>query len=327
MHATHVIRSRSPLATPLRLERAFTNPGAVLDLVHRGCPYATIAAIHREPDLADCAPWFRNFWALGGKVLVAGAEPFFRNPRFIAAARQAFGAEVIRPWAMMTNLNFPAPGAPPHLDLPFFRGLNNREIPGWMLAPMGYSGLFHDWAIPVASAITWFYDGPGGAFEYWPAGPGEPSCTVSPPFRNHCVVADNEYMYHRVGATGSPQDPWFGRRVPYRSRLDLSPRHEWLLRHGDKVLARLPYAMLRVSVLWKAFCFRTRAIADSYDDPGFDLTPTRVVTILCDDLRRRGITFAEPVDLATDRAWRETVLKAYPAPCHAASRPRRPGHE
>ena len=80
-------------------------------------------------------------------------------------ARWIFKAEVVRPVAMMTNLNLPMAGLPPHLDLPFFRGAMNREVPSWMLEPMGYSGLFQDWAVPVASAISWFYDGEGGEFE------------------------------------------------------------------------------------------------------------------------------------------------------------------
>lgn len=314
MQTEPVVRPRHQLAPPLRLERAFDDPDAVVDLIHRGAPYKTIAAVQRQPDQRNCAAWFRNFWALGGKLVFEGAEPFFHNPNFIEAARRSFGAEVIRPWAMMTNLNFPAAGAPPHLDLPFFRGLNNREVPGWMLTPMGYSGLFHEWAIPVASAITWFYDGPGGDFEYWPDGLDAPSLTVRPPYSNTSVVADNEYMYHRVGATGLPDEYWAKDSVPYHARLALAASGDWELRHGDAVLATLPYPKVRLSVLWKGFCFQTQAMADSYDDHSHDLTPAKVAEIFCEDLAQRGVAFAKPADPANDAAWRQTLFDVYGAP-------------
>ena len=308
------VRPHTQIAPPRRIEGAFDDPQGVIDLIHRGAPYKTIAAVQRQPDERNCAAWFRNFWALGGRVLFDGAEPFFHNPNFIEAARESFGAEVVRPWAMMTNLNLPAAGAPPHLDLPFFRGLNNREVPGWMLTPMGYSGLFQEWAIPVASAITWFYDGEGGEFEYWPEGLDASSLTVAPPYSNTSVVADNEYMYHRVGATGAPDEYWAPDSMPYHARLGRDVGGDWEVRDGERIIARLPYRKVRLSVLWKAFCFETRAMAESYDDHGHDLTPAMVTRIFCEDLDRRGIEFSEPADPVTDPAWRGVLFQVYGAP-------------
>ena len=309
-----VARPSTQIAPPVRLARAFDDPDGVIDLIHRGAPYKTIAAVQRQPDERPCSAWFRNFWALGGKVLFEGAEPFFHNPRFIEAARRSFRAEVVRPWAMMTNLNLPAAGAPPHLDLPFFRGLHQREVPGWMLTPMGYSGLFHEWAIPVASAITWFYEGEGGEFEYWPDGMDAPSQSVAPPYSNTSVVADNEYMYHRVGATGSPDEYWALDSMPYHARLGRDTAGDWEVREGERLVASLPYGKVRLSVLWKAFCFETRAMADSYDDHSHDLAPATVTAIFCEDLARRGVEFTEPDDAFTDPAWRRLLFDVYGAP-------------
>jgi len=317
MSTIPAVRPSTQIAPPLRLERAFDDPDGVVELIHRGAPYKTIAAVQRQPDERNCGGWFRNFWALGGRVLFEGAEPFFHNPNFIEAAQRSFRAEVVRPWAMMTNLNLPAAGAPPHLDLPFFRGLNNREVPGWMLTPMGYSGLFQEWAIPVASAITWFYDGEGGEFEYWPDGLDAPSCTVAPPYSNTSVVADNEYMYHRVGATGAPAEYWAPDSVPYHARLGRDAAGDWELRDGERLVAQLPYRKLRLSVLWKAFCFETRAMAASYDDHSHDLDPAAVTRIFCEDLRRRDIAFSEPRDPFVDPAWRRLLFDVYGAPDYA----------
>ncbi|MFK7966274.1 MAG: hypothetical protein AB8C46_20105 [Burkholderiaceae bacterium] len=302
------------MAPPVRLAPAFDNPDQVLDLIHKGAPYKTLAAAHKDPNEGLTRPWFRNFWALGGKPIFDGAEDLFLNQQFIDAAKQSFQAEIIRPVAMMTNLNLPGPALPQHLDLPFFRGMTNREVPSWMLAPMGYSGLFHEWAIPVASAITWFYDGKGGEFEYWPSGPDAPSETERPPYSNTCVLADNEYMYHRVGAVGLPHEFWSDASVPYEATLSLG-KHWELHGKDDHLLATLPYDKVRLSVLWKAYCFKSQAMADAYDDHSDDLTADRVVELFCLDLRQRKIEFDPPTDLATDLAWKQTLLAAYtPAP-------------
>lgn len=313
MNEQKIVRSQQMLAPPVKLARAFDDPDAVLALIDKGAPYKTLAAVHRHPYEAKTGGWFRNFWALGGKVVFEGAEPFFNNPNFIAAARQSFRAEVIRPVAMMTNLNLPADSLPAHLDLPFFRGLTNREVPSWMLAPMGYSGLFHEWAIPVTSAITWFYDGQGGEFEYWPDGPTAPSRTERPPYSNMCVVADNEYMYHRVGATGRPEEYWGEDSIPYETLLERTGEG-WSMRHGERELARFPYSQVRLSVLWKAYCFRTAAMAASFDDHSHDLTPDMVTELFCADLSRRGETFSEPTDIHGDPDWKDILCRVYAAP-------------
>ncbi len=256
----------------------------------------------------------RNVSHYGGKVIFEGAERFFHNPRFIEAAKQSFQADVIRPVAMMTNLNLPAVGAPAHLDLPFFRGAHNREVPSWILAPMGYSGLFHDWAIPVASAITWFYEGEGGEFEYWPNGLSQPSLTESPPYFNRCVLADNEYMYHRVGPIGPSEIQKDYEEIGHDALLSLSPDRCWQVTEDGKTRATFDYGQVRISVLWKAFCFKNDQEAASFDDHSHNLTPDRIAEIFCEDLERRGIAHDRPTDFESDSAWKETILSAYRAP-------------
>jgi hypothetical protein len=309
---TAITRAAVQLAPPIVLDSAFADPDYVLELLHRGAPYKSIAAVHRDPETARPAPWFRNFWALGGEVLFPGTERVFKNPSFIEAAKENFGAKVILPLAMMTNLNPPAPAASPHLDLPFFRGAHQREIPAWLLAPMGYSGLFQRWAIPVASAVSWFYEGAGGEFEYWPDGFDAPSRAVRGLSNNAAVVADNEYMYHRVCRIGEEEAFLPGNEVPYRSMLHRDG-DDWVIVDGEEVLARYPRGQVRLSVLWKAFCFADQAEADAYAEGKDKLTPEQVVEIFQADLKRRGVRVEAPVSLAGNDAWAEAIRDTYGA--------------
>ena len=311
---------RSPvmMAPPLKLSRAFAAPEKIVALVDSGSPYKTITAVQKQPADENTPGWFRNFWALGGKVIFDGAEEAFHNPIFIDAAKKSFGAEIIQPLAMMTNLNVPAPAPAPHLDLPFFRGAHKREVPSWMLAPMGYSGLFQPWAIPVASAISWFSLGNGGGFEYWPGGLDEDSLVVDPPFFNTAVVADNEYMFHRVGHSGDEEN-YLAQGISSEALLHRVD-NGWEIRLEDNLIRAYPDRQMRVSVLWKAYCFQSQADADAFNDPAFNLTPDQVVDIFTADLRKRGVTCADPQDLESDTEWMQVIEEHYGLPANAVQK-------
>lgn len=310
-------RSRQMMVQPVRLDRAFEDPVIISKLIEKGAPYKTITAVQKNPANNDTPGWFRNFWALGSKVIFDGAEAVFHNPFFIEAAKQSFQAEIIQPLAMMTNLNVPAPEAPMHLDLPFFRGAHQREVPNWILAPMGYSGLFQPWAIPVASAISWFYPGTGGDFEYWPEGLDSPRQTFSSPCVNRAVIADNEYMYHRVGQMGDGRD-YLAEGLSSDCLLHLEggslKTGRWAIRQGDQLIRDYAAGQIRISVLWKAYCFRNQFEADAFADPAHNLTPTMIVDIFCRDLQQRGVHVTAPSDLETDKAWMSIIERHYNAP-------------
>lgn len=310
MKKPSIQRSATQLAPPRVLDHAYDDSDLVLDLIRRGAPYKSITAVQKEPPGTPCAPWFRNFWALGGKVLFEGADAVFHNANFIEAAQDVFSAQIVKPLAMMTNLNAPAPAAPAHLDLPFFRGAHRREIPSWLLAPMGYSVLFQRWAIPVASAISWIYSGPGGAFEYWPAGPDQPSERIENLSANQAVIADNEYMYHRVDEIGAPADYIPGNQVPYESMLELDG-DSWVITEPEGVISSYPSAAMRLSVLWKAYCFATEAEEQAHINGTDNLTPELVVSIFSDDMARRGIKVDLPDDLDGHSGWATKVVETY----------------
>jgi hypothetical protein len=309
---TPVKRSLTMMAPPLHLPSAFDNPQEIEDLILAGAPYKTITAVQKGPANDNTPGWFRNFWALGGKIIFPGAEQAFHNPVYIEAAKRSFQAKVIQPLAMMTNLNTPAESAPVHLDLPFFRGAHNREVPSWLLAPMGYSGLFHQWAIPVASAISWFYRGEGGDFEYWPNGLSEKPERVCSPSYNQAVIADNEYMYHRVGQMGEESE-YLSTGISSQALLHKVDAG-WEICERQNLIRSYPDHRIRISILWKAYCFKDEAEAEAFSDPAESLTPSQIVDIFCKDLRDSGVVFTEPHDLKDDVTWRELIIKHYNSP-------------
>jgi hypothetical protein len=302
------LRPQTMIAKPVWLDPAFEDPDAVLDLVRRSAPYPLSARVHKKDDRGDDVPFFRIFWAHTRQVRVEGAEPWFHNERFMAAARESFGAEVIVPSAIMINLSTPTVGGPPHRDLPYFRGA--EKFPFWMLQNMGYSELFHHWAVPIASTLSWFYSGEEGDFEYWPDGPDAPSLTVKAPMWNVGVVSDNEYMWHRVGPVGHAGERLQPGAIKREARLHAVGNDDWEIHDEDRVW---PYRanQVRLSLLWKAYAFANQAAADEYHNHTNDLNHDMVRSIFEQDLRERGVPFRPTADPANDPEWKAVLQKTY----------------
>jgi hypothetical protein len=305
-------RRASGIVRPIRVEPAFDDRDAVRALFAQHSPYS--AAALYLPDGSSRAdrggatppsvwPRFRGTWAIDGRPLVAGVEPILRNERFIAAAGEAFSGATIVPKTVVVNVNPPMPAGVPHVDVPSFRGATRATVPLRLLLAMGASGLFETWRIAEAGAISWFYDGVGGGYDYWPDGLDGAKRTEKPPFGNVAIVADNDRMFHRIERIGPPDAalPSMTAGAIIRRLHDTS----WAIFEGDELRARYPAEQVRLSVLWKAeVVLPGRSSDDALDED-------RIATIFRDDLHARGIEAAESSSLFTDAAWIALLEETY----------------
>ncbi|MBV8139560.1 MAG: hypothetical protein JO121_28595 [Deltaproteobacteria bacterium] len=289
------------LARLIRIEPAFDDPDLVRALFERHAPYRTIAEyIPRKPDQA-AFPYFRGNWAVGGQPLVEGAETILQNHRFIAAARALFDSPRIRPTFIVVNLNAPMPAGPIHVDVPTFRGATREQYPlGWLIA-MGRSELFERWRIIQAGAVSWFYNGPGGNFEYWPQGRDGPMLREQPPFRNVAIMADNDRMYHRIGRVGTPNAAL--PQMTAAAELHAVGGDTWAIVENGEVRATYPFNAVRLSLVWKADL--------EPEDTSEPLDLDRVMTIFIADLGQRKADFRIPGDPLSDKTWIATLDCVY----------------
>lgn len=294
---------------PVRIDPAFDNRGAVRALFDRTAPFASAATY--LPDGSDettprptdaVLPWFRGTWALGGAAQVPDAESILHNSRFVAAAGAFFEGAQIVPKTVVVNVNAPMPAGIPHVDVPAFHGATRETLPLRLLIAMGAFGLFEPWRIIEAGIISWFYDGEGGTFDYWPDGLAGPMACEAPPFGNVALLADSDRMYHRIGAVGRPTT------LPRMTAAALiRPTGEtWTIEEAGEVRAVYPGHAVRLSVLWKAEVF--------WDDrPAAPLTTAQIVDALDTELRRRGDLDGERA--AVDNpAWVARVYRAHLRP-------------
>lgn len=293
---------------PVRMYKVFDDPDAILQLVRELAPYDTVGCYYNggvgDPEGID-PPWF---------LVEPDCQQLVQNPNWIAAAHEAFGAGIVKPIRCVVNLNPPAPASPPHLDLPVFRGFSAPQVPIWLLMSMANSGLFLDWLVPLASGVAWFWRGTGGEFEYWPEGPTGSSLCERPPMWNSGVMADNEVMWHRVGAIGTTaQQAASPSTVPGDARMHCSAEG-WEARQGNRPLAQFTADEVRISFVWKAYVFRDEAHVRSFEDRAYDLDLETVVDMLCADLAKRGLPSTRPADPLNDGEWRQLLSGTYTTP-------------
>ena len=287
---------------PIRIAPAFDDREQIRAMFARHAPYRALAAYapgglqdeSREEAKQPIPPWFRGDWALGGKPLVEGAELILDNKNFLEAARRIFGTPQVYPEFVAVNISGPMPAGNIHMDNPSFYGATRVDHPLPFLRVMGFSGLFEPWRVVQASAISWFYEGAGGGFDYWPEGRDGPMLSEQPPFGNVALISDNDQLYHRVAAAGNPiaKTP----RISVEARIQPDGHGNWVILENGEVRATYPGHAIRLSVLWKAEVRSSRSSTDN-------LTLDRIMAIFTADLRHRGIDFHLPSDPLDNTSW------------------------
>ena len=295
---------------PIRIEPAFDDRERIRTMFERYAPYRALASyapegIKDETDEAvnrSVLPWFRGDWALGGEPLVEGADLILHNKKFLEAAKAAFDTSLVHPEFVAVNINGPMPAGNVHMDNPSFYGATRADCPLPFLRVMGLSGLFEAWRVVRATTLSWFYDGVGGNFEYWPEGIDGPMWNEQPPFGNLALCADTDRVYHRIGAIGNGNT-----ELPQMSAsATIQPDGDahWTILEKGKVRARYPRRAIRFSVLWKA------EVRDRESKPD-NLTFDQIVAIFTADLRQRRIDFQIPSNPLTDTAWILLLQRIY----------------
>ncbi|HEY2281612.1 MAG TPA: hypothetical protein VGI00_24905 [Streptosporangiaceae bacterium] len=305
------------------VDQVFDDPDEVLELVVRHAPYwnqaryqpanrrvaaATTPAGHPYAMDGGAPPLFRGNWA-DAKQIVDDAGPLLDAPALHNAAQVLFGGRLSVPSFLYVNVTAPMPRTDTgHVDVPSFRDLDRRSLPGWFLLAMERSGLFDRWAVRTATAVVWFYQGTGGELSYWPDGPDGLAQTAAST-SNHAIVGDNDRMRHRVEAVG---DPARWRAVPREALLHHAGQDCWEVRDGDQVIEVYRFTELRISLSWKAEVYLDEAEHERRVAHQDDLTPAGAISIMAAELRRQGRwPGADDPDVA-DPQWAEAVMSAYP---------------
>jgi len=335
-HHEEISRRLRPVRPPRIIDEVLADGHVeiVLDLIRRHGPWILILKHHfqsleevvatttggrpMDPNLsldAFLTPTFRGFFAAGGVCLFPEAEPVFFDRRFMAWAREFWGARYCQPAKLLFNVNGPAWNLDPgHLDSPRFRGMGLANTPTWLLSIMGKSGLFQSWAIKLAEVIAWFQrDTESGGFSYWPDGPLAAPKRLAPPLWNRGVVTNNTAMYHRGESNGPPERRGNPPGLTFDSTFSGDPNDpdRWRIRTGDAVIAEYKSDQLRLLVHWDAELYTDLADLKKHVDHLDDLMPDKVFETFVHDLQAKGVVFEMPSDPMRDADFIALLAKTY----------------
>jgi hypothetical protein len=174
---------------------------------------------------------------------------------------------------------------------------------------MGLSGLFEDVRVKVATGVSWFYLGADGGFEYWPEGPEAPSLLHEGAIDNTAIVADNDFMWHRVRPTGRPEDGMV--TMSKDAELVRRSAEEWAIVDDGRDLATFGFDKVRVSLSWKAIVFTDEADRRRHDEHLDDIDLEGVLKRFSDDFAARGERLDVPADPVADADFVRVLRDAY----------------
>ena len=306
---------------PVTIAHAFDDPAAVWRLIEAHAPYwpvqryfansAEYAALagRGAVETMVVAPVFRGNWVVEGAA-PPDLEGLLQHARFIAAARQLFAAEIVRPQNVYVNLTWQLPFAQGmgHTDVPAFRGFDRSRYPITFLTIMGLSGLFEDVRVRIATAVAWLYRGADGGFEYWPDGPDRAPSVHEGAIDNTAIVGDNDFMWHRVRPTGRPEDGMA--QLSLDSELTYGDG-QWAIVDDGRRLAGFAQPQMRVSVSWKAMVFESDRDRERYDSHRDDIDLDGVIGRFRRDLEHRGVAVDVPDEPVRDPGFIRLLQDTY----------------
>lgn len=238
-------------------------------------------------NLADRVNFFRATLAYGARVEQPGIEAYLESQAIADAAREVYGCALVEPAIVYVNLALPGQEIGLHTDVPEFRGLDRDRVPEWLLVVMHHCGLFAAERVAIATGVSWFGSARGGAFVYWPGGAEGPARSVAIA-DNRGVVLDTDSVFHAV----APVEWTRGHSRPF---VEVGARIRWVAERGawvvsfhDDELAELAAEDVRISISWKAWCYRDEAERARVKAGGDPLELEQVLTRLRRDLAERG---------------------------------------
>jgi hypothetical protein len=299
--------------SPILLRDLLDDLDLAANLFERNAPYRPLGGWFRpdrESDEATSPMWFQKDW-VHADFAAEGSDLFLHNDRYIEAAREFCGAEIVVPHTVYVNLMAAiAECGPAHTDNPVFAGRNRTNTPMLLLRTMLWSGLFDRWMIPQATAIWWMNDVEGGGFSYWPTGPEVAPHHHSEGIANTALVGDNHRMFHQVEPVGPFEE---GTRL-VRASAELAPAGDgsgdWRVTEAGREVYRAPFEQFRASVLWKADVYASEEERRRVEDDVLLLE--EVVRIFNEDLAKRGAELRLELERLADPALASELAVVYP---------------
>ena len=221
----------------------------------------------------------------------------FASDGFQNAAKTICPAEkqYLDPFQFNFIIQVPGQTVALHIDAPYFWGASRKEIPQWLLASMVYSGLFRDRFIDQVQVVGYLHrwlpeskPNVGGDFIYY-LGAGSLPQYLSPVPRAGNSVDGSKTVHAALIYRPDEAAPHMDKSS--ESKLEYAGNEKWNLVVDGRVTRVYDSDDLRVSIVYRARCFKDHTEAIGYKEYPDDkkLSVEHVLEVLKNDLVERNL--------------------------------------
>ena len=214
------------------------------------------------------------------------------------------GKRYLDPFQFNFIMQVPGQTVAMHIDAPYFWGATRFEFPQWLLAVMVFSGLFQDRFVDQVQIVGYLHQWQPsperqGEFVYWDTEADVPLKEGPVPLAGSAV--DGSKLVHAAAvyrpADAPPRmDKSKGAELRYRGSSKggdnkrVGSDDVWDLMEGERRLASYSTDDLRITIVYRARCFKDAAEAERFRKlPQEDAMSLEfVLSKLLDELIRRG---------------------------------------
>jgi hypothetical protein len=199
------------------------------------------------------------------------------------------GKKYLDPFQFNFIINTPGQTVAHHIDGVYFWGLSRFQVPQWLLAAMKFSGMWDDLFVNQVQVVSYLHnwtDDREGKFVFWTENGEAKSMNPTPRSAN---VVDGSKVVHAATVYRANFAP------PVLSPLEKNSLNylgdeKWVIRSNGKDRRQLTTDDLRISIVYRAKCFRDKEEADKYRNMKEEemLTLDSVLEKFTKDLIHRG---------------------------------------
>lgn len=232
-------------------------------------------------------------------------EELFASDGFQDAAKQICPADkqYLDPFQFNFIIQVPGQTVALHIDAPYFWGANRRDIPQWLLAAMVYSGLFKERFIDQVQVVGYLHKwhpsekkNAGGDFIYYRGGDTHSETLAPVPLAGNSVDG-SKTVHAALVYRPDVKAPHIDKSSD--ATLEYTGNEKWNLMVNGKVQEVYDSDDLRVSIVYRARCFKDEAEKNYYHNypPEKKLTVDDVLETMKDDLAARNVISRERSNL------------------------------
>ncbi|GBG30287.1 Hypothetical Protein FCC1311_065062 [Hondaea fermentalgiana] len=259
----------------------------------------------------------------------------FDSKDFLDAAAQVCPShkQHLDPFQFNFIVQIPGQAVATHVDGVYFWGASRFAFPQWLLAVMSFSGLFKDEFVDQVQVVGYVSDwaldpvrqNPSkfGEFVYWPNKDSTSDKRMPPLPRSGNAIDGSKSIHTTTVYRPEVEPPFIDKNKPSKLQHNATT-DRWDLIVGNDLVASYATEDLRISIVYRARCFRTKTDVERFQAEAHDHSRMMDLDDVLNRLVERGQQLTStPSPPLSDRlalaVWLLDTFMRYPYPSSSST--------